>query len=53
MADLALAIPSINIPRETLLGMYRLLLLTRLFEDKILYICSNQTPQNPFITGKG
>lgn len=53
MGQFALAIPPIEIPKETLLGMYRLLLLTRTFEDKMLYICSNQTPQNPFITGKG
>ncbi|MBI4366790.1 MAG: thiamine pyrophosphate-dependent dehydrogenase E1 component subunit alpha [Deltaproteobacteria bacterium] len=48
-----LVVPKLEIPKDTLVGMYQLLLRSRIFEDKILYICSNQTPQNPFITGKG
>lgn len=53
MGQHTLAVRPIDIPKATLLGMYRLLLRSRTFEEKVLYICANQTPQNPFITGKG
>lgn len=53
MTQPAAASQPIEIPKQTLIEMYHYLLLTRFLEDKIYYICSNQTPQNPFITGKG
>lgn len=43
----------IPVSRELARSMYDLILRTRLFEDEIYYICSNQTPHNPFIMGKG
>ncbi|MBI4236926.1 MAG: thiamine pyrophosphate-dependent dehydrogenase E1 component subunit alpha [Deltaproteobacteria bacterium] len=53
MTEWTLAVRDFEIPKETALGLYRLLVQTRLFEDEIYYICSNQTPHNPFIVGKG
>ncbi len=48
-----LAVAPIEISRELARNMYDTLLRTRLFEDEVYYICANQTPQNPFIMGKG
>lgn len=48
-----LDVPQIEVPRDLAREMYRWLLRTRIFEDEIYYICANQTPQNPFIMGKG
>jgi TPP-dependent pyruvate/acetoin dehydrogenase alpha subunit len=53
MSAETLQVPEIEISRDLARGMYDWLLRTRLFEDEIYYICANQTPQNPFICGKG
>ena len=38
---------------ERLLEIYYYLLLTRMLENKVAYICHNQNPQQPIIIGKG
>lgn len=53
MGQVALAIGSAEISAARALELYRLLVHTRMLEEEIHYICSNQTPHNPFIVGKG
>lgn len=53
MTQNKLVVPEIEISQDLGMEMYKLLLRTRLLEDEVEYICANQTPQNPFITGKG
>lgn len=53
MSDFTLEVPDYEVPKELAHSMYDWLLRTRLFEDEIYYICSNQTAHNPFICGKG
>ncbi|MBI2342824.1 MAG: thiamine pyrophosphate-dependent dehydrogenase E1 component subunit alpha [Deltaproteobacteria bacterium] len=53
MSPWSLQVPEKKISQHDACAMYTLLLRTRLFEDEIYYICANQTPQHPFIVGKG
>lgn len=52
-AAATLKIPEVPISADLARQMYTLLLRTRILEDEVDYICTNQTAQKPFITGKG